>query len=107
MILPTPAMTEIPDVPYIPCVSRDSPVPDAWHPEECAAREKCRACWKVSAVGFVVPDDVWKMSVPDELLTDVLCLSCFCAFADERGVQWDESIEFFPVSRITAIEALE
>lgn len=64
-------------------------------------REICKACFEISRVGFTVPDECWKLSVPEQFSESVLCLRCFTAFADENGVVWDALIEFFPVSYIT------
>ena len=66
-----------------------------------ATREICKCCGAVNAVGFDVPCDVWSASVPPRWRIDVLCLNCFCRFADEARVQWDMSITFYPVSRVT------
>lgn len=74
-----------------------------WLDASGPCRERCKACWKTSRVGFVVPDTVWAMVVPDALRDRVLCLACFAEMADERGVEWDRRIEFFPVSLVTAL----
>ena len=64
-------------------------------------REICHLCHEVSRVGFWVPDETWKASVHQSQLNDILCLRCFCRLADERGVEWDKNIKFYPVSWIT------
>jgi len=64
-------------------------------------REICSLCHEVSRVGFRVPDKVWKAAVHHSQVNDIICLRCFTRLADERGVQWDEWIKFFPVSFIT------
>jgi hypothetical protein len=61
-------------------------------------REICKACWQVSAVGFMVPDGIWALAVPEALRERVLCLTCFTRLADENGVEWDREIQFYPVS---------
>lgn len=66
------------------------------------AREICKCCGQISAVGFYVPDDVWRICVPEFWINRVLCLSCFTRFADEQLVQWDKKIQFYPVSRVTS-----
>lgn len=68
-----------------------------------ATREICKACWRPSAVGFSVPDEVWLAVVPTQLPGHVLCLACFSALADEALVAWDRAIEFHPVSLATHI----
>lgn len=62
-------------------------------------REVCKRCDRESAVGFRVPDDLWKMVTQGRW--NVLCVACFTEEADALHVQWDEVIEFFPVSRVT------
>ena len=64
-------------------------------------REICKACFKISRVGFYVTDLVWTFSVPWPFRDKVLCLDCFTRFADENSIDWDNNIEFFPVSFIT------
>lgn len=62
-------------------------------------REICRLCHEVSRVGFHVPDAVWRAALHESQWNDIVCLACFTRLADERGVEWDKSIEFYPVSR--------
>jgi hypothetical protein len=64
-------------------------------------RETCKACWAPSAVGFNVPDEIWRAVRPEGLAGDVLCLACFTRLADEQLIVWDEQIEFHPVSLAT------
>lgn len=68
------------------------------------SREICKACWKPSAVGFSVPDEVWEQ-VTGWTGLGVLCLGCFTALADERLVEWDREIEFWPVSAVSMLTA--
>jgi hypothetical protein len=63
-----------------------------------ATRERCGVCYRVSPIGFHVPDDVWRIAVPDYFRNTVLCVGCFTSFADERMLAWDKAIEFYPVS---------
>jgi len=67
------------------------------------SREICKICYKVNAVGFSVPDDIWRAVVPQHLVNRVVCLACFTMLADERLIAWDEHIDFFPVSMISHI----
>lgn len=64
-------------------------------------REICSECGRVSPVGFWVPDRVWSKVMPDDRQHDVMCIMCFARLADQKMVQWDEEIEFFPVSKKT------
>lgn len=66
-----------------------------------AHREICSLCHEVNRVGFSVPDEIWKLAVHRSQINDIVCLQCFTRLADERGVQWDKEIEFYPVSFIT------
>lgn len=63
-----------------------------------SSRETCRCCWQPSPVSFFVSDEVWVAAVQPEFRHTVLCIGCFARFADERLVEWDREIEFFPVS---------
>ena len=64
-------------------------------------REICSLCHEVSRIGFLVPDEVWKLAVHVSQWNDIICLRCFARLADERGVEWDKDIKFYPCSRIT------
>lgn len=65
---------------------------------DVTSREICKLCWHVNAVGFRVPDDIWRAVVPIGKQNGVICLSCFTRLADEKSVPWDTDIQFFPVS---------
>ena len=65
------------------------------------AREICKICYHNTAVGFSVPEDVWRAVVPPRLRDRVLCLACFTRLADEKLVRWEPHIEFYPVSLAT------
>ena len=64
-------------------------------------REICSLCHEVSRIGFFVPNKIWEFAVHRSQINDIICLRCFTRLADERGVQWDNSIKFYPVSWIT------
>jgi len=66
-----------------------------------AYREICSLCHEVSRVGFWVPDEIWWASVHISQRNNIICLRCFARLADEKGVEWDKEIEFYPVSWIT------
>jgi len=70
-------------------------------------RERCHLCNKINSVGFWVPNKVWKAVVPKNLQESVLCIACFTDFADERLIEWDEEIAFFPVSLINHLRFIE
>jgi len=67
------------------------------------SREICKACFEINRVGFSIPDDIWLVAVPAKLRDSILCLNCFTRFADERLIEWDRNIAFFPVSLATHI----
>jgi hypothetical protein len=70
-------------------------------------REICSLCHEVSRIGFSVPDEIWKLAVHHSQQNDIICLRCFCRLADERSVEWDKDISFYPVSRITLDKMLQ
>ena len=67
------------------------------------SREICKLCYHVNAVGFSVPDEVWAAVVPDHVRDNVVCLSCFTRLADEKLIEWDQEIQFYPVSMTTHV----
>lgn len=67
-------------------------------PMDITSREICKLCYHANAIGFRVPDRVWRVIVPEFAQDGVVCLSCFTRLGDEKGVAWDSDIEFFPVS---------
>ena len=64
-------------------------------------REWCRMCQHPVTVGFRVPDGVWQEVMHPTLRRRTVCLACFTRLADEMGVEWDDDIEFYPVSLVT------
>jgi len=70
-------------------------------------REICALCHEVSRVGFWVPDKVWNQAVHPHYQNSILCLRCFTRWADERSVEWDKEIKFYPVSWITHCEIIK
>lgn len=64
-------------------------------------REICKVCGDINRVGFSVPDDTWRLAVPERYQDGVVCLRCFTRFADEAMLKWEEDIEFSPVSFAT------
>ena len=71
------------------------------------SREICKICFHPNRVGFLVPDSVWKVVVPENLEESVVCLDCFTRLADEKRVYWDREIDFFPVSFLTHSDGAE
>lgn len=61
-------------------------------------RERCKSCGRFNPLGFHVPNEVWAQAIPEDFQNRVLCIVCFDYFATENGVQWDDCVEFFPVS---------
>lgn len=64
-------------------------------------REICSLCHEVSRVGFWVPNEIWRFSLHKSQWNDIICLHCFTRLADERGVEWNKDIKFYPISWIT------
>lgn len=65
------------------------------------SRERCACCKRYSPVGFSVPNAIWDLVVANEFYHSILCVSCFADMGDERLVEWDTEIEFYPVSLAT------
>lgn len=72
-----------------------------WPPYVALSREICALCSEVSRVGFWVPNQIWEAVALRGHMHDIVCLRCFTAIADEKGVEWDREITFFPVSFIS------
>lgn len=70
-------------------------------------REICCLCHEVSRVGFSVSNKIWKAAVHRHYQNSIICLRCFTRLADERGVEWDKDIKFYPVSWITHNQFIE
>ena len=70
-------------------------------------REICHLCHEVNRVGFWVPDEIWRAALHESQWNAIVCLRCFTRLADERGVEWDKEIKFYPVSRITLEKDIE
>lgn len=95
MILRTTRKMEAQLDEILPCVRENT-----WWIDRKTHREICCLCHEVSRVGFWVPNDVWEASVHRHYITSVICLRCFTRQADERSVEWDKEIKFYPVSWI-------
>lgn len=67
-------------------------------------RERCQMCHRISAVGFSVPDWLWKVAVHPRWRNSVLCIYCFIEGADEKLLRWDRHITFYPVSKASHLE---
>ena len=74
--------------------------------ESIPTREVCQMCHHESAVGFHVPDDVWKAALHPHWRQAILCVACFAASADRRLISWDSEIRFYPVSLRTHLEGV-
>ena len=70
-------------------------------------REICALCHEISRIGFFVSDEVWKATIHLHYQNSIICLRCFTRLADEKSVEWDKNIEFFPVSWISLQGKLE
>ena len=64
-------------------------------------REICSLCHEVCRVSFWVPDDIWELATSDSQRNSAICLRCFTRLADERGVDWDREIKFYPTDQAT------
>lgn len=61
-------------------------------------RETCCICGDIIRVGFHVPDEIWEQVVHPSRINDIHCLNCFTRRADEKLIDWDKQIRFYPVS---------
>lgn len=68
-------------------------------------RETCSICFHVNRVGFSVPDKTWERIVPFQFKNSTVCLLCFTRLGDEKLIQWDVGIRFFPVSMKTHVDS--
>lgn len=66
-------------------------------------RNICYLCHEVIRVSFHVPDIIWKLVLHKSQKNYKVCERCFTRIADEKGIQWDNEIEFHSVSWITHI----
>jgi len=64
-------------------------------------RQICALCHEVSRVDFDVSNEVWEFAVQKYWQNSIICLQCFTRLADERGVEWDKDIKFYPRSWIS------
>lgn len=64
-------------------------------------RERCQMCNRISAVGFWVPNEIWKAAVHPHWQESPLCLGCFASQADEKLIHWEREIKFYPVSLVS------
>lgn len=62
-----------------------------------AHRPFCHICNEVIRVDISVTDDVWELSLHQGHRNGYVCVACFTRNADERGVDWGNSITFIPL----------
>lgn len=51
-------------------------------------RQRCRVCGRPDKFNFSVPDSIWSAAVPPPFSDGVVCLFCFDAMAEMRGVDY-------------------
>ncbi len=71
--------------------------------ERNPTRQTCARCVRISPYDFHSP--LWK-EVAGPWSDDILCVMCFAILGDERGLEWEEGIEFYPVSLAYHLAAL-
>jgi len=69
-------------------------------------REVCSSCGNIIKIGFHVPNKIWKKVVHPSNLNNILCLECFTRKADEKLIEWDKEIKFYPVSFYTHLSRI-
>lgn len=67
---------------------------------DLTTREFCARCHSINAVGFHAPTDTWE-AVAGRWRNSILCLRCFAQLGDEKGVQWEVGMRFYPVSLVS------
>jgi hypothetical protein len=68
--------------------------------ETFTTREFCGRCHRLSPVGFHATPHIWR-AVAGRWMHDILCLTCFTTLGDEKGIQWEIGMDFYPVSFFT------
>lgn len=56
-------------------------------------RQTCRLCGRPDKFNFHVSDAVWRAAVPLPYVNGVVCLFCFDALAEMRGVDYAHSLK--------------
>jgi len=64
------------------------------------SREICDSCHEIIRVSFWVDNNIWKQATPYKWENKHLCINCFTRFADERLLDWDKTIRFYPISKL-------
>jgi len=90
-----------------PNKSRHKKISGTFHRDGDLSREICKICGNVNTVGFNVPEDIWKIIIPTDKQNSVVCLSCFTKLGDQKMIEWDKNIEFFPVSLVVHLKLLD
>lgn len=62
-------------------------------------RPFCSICNEVVRVDISVTDEVWELALHVSQRSGYVCVACFTRNADERGVDWGNSIKFIPLSQ--------
>ena len=55
-------------------------------------RQRCRVCGRPDKFDFQVTNDIWQRTVPKEFEGGAVCLFCFDALAEARGVDYADAI---------------
>jgi hypothetical protein len=79
------------------CTCYDPDLPQA--PRK-AHRGFCSICNDVIRVDLNVPCEIWRAALHHSQWNTYVCVRCFTAAADERGVEWCKDIQFSPLSRV-------
>lgn len=52
-------------------------------------------------VGFHASSEAWTAVAGNHWEHSILCIMCFAALGDEKHIEWEEGITFYPVSYAT------
>lgn len=72
--------------------------------QKIPTRMFCQICGHLHKIDFWVPDEIWNEAIHPRWRETHLCLNCFMERADERLLEWDKEIKFFPCSMSTQYE---
>lgn len=69
--------------------------------QKIPCRNLCQICGNLCYVDFWVPNEIWYEAVRNCYVGGPVCLHCFCVRADDKNLEWDKEIKFYPTSAVT------
>lgn len=74
------------------------------HKPPIPTRMFCDICGQIHKIDYEVPKDIWEEVIRVQFQKARVCLNCFMARADERFIEWEKDIKFFPCSASTQLK---